>query len=151
MRLEHPQEMKQLGKHSDFLCAECGYTFKLKANYTTHMKKVHPQFQCWYCARILYSTEEFNAHTAEHAVDGVYPCSSCTATFPTYDASSEHFHECHDVANMKVCEVCLVVCGGQQKLAEHMQREHGQGSGRKRKRVRKSAPKSGGENGSMPV
>ncbi|XP_055334308.1 zinc finger protein 729-like isoform X2 [Paramacrobiotus metropolitanus] len=122
---KHPAEMQRITETWEYPCAECPEKFKTPGFLEYHTKSQHKGFQCWYCAKVLYSSHAGGSHAAEHRVNGKFPCPACDKILANYPQVNNHYRKCHDATRMKTCSVCQTVCFGDNKLDEHMFTCHG--------------------------
>lgn len=118
----------------NFVCEECGQSFKRRSSLTLHKSKIHPETGpgrvCNICQLKKPTAKALRKHMiAEHNGEGLVMCDQCGDYFLTGKQLSWHRRMCHDRSQRSkvmdsACPFCARQFANVKRLTIHIKRIH---------------------------
>ncbi|XP_055343805.1 zinc finger protein 26-like [Paramacrobiotus metropolitanus] len=116
MEKSHAEELKFIQEDWHHECDACGEKFLSSSHLKLHASAAHKR--CCYCN--VFMDKGFTSHTKQHAVNGLYPCTVCEESFPTYRQVGRHCANWHNNDPSRKCLLCGRLCRNAQRLEVHV-------------------------------
>ncbi|XP_050506745.1 zinc finger protein 32-like isoform X15 [Diabrotica virgifera virgifera] len=117
-------------KHTaqQYICEECGKTFRRRCNFLLHKKKEHTgirNFKCTTCGKAFFTNKNLVHHVRmTHEKLRPYVCEHCGTGFSSRYALRTHERQ-HTNEKPFVCEYCLEGFRQRVSLRTHLKSKHG--------------------------